>query len=303
MNKTIHFVSGLPRAGSNLLANILAQNPRFDVTPTSGIIDIVLMVRNRWNRIIEFQAAPDEPAKLRVMRSVLDGYFENGKDKPVVFDRSPAWLSALEMAEAILDRKAKVLVPVRDIRDVLASYERLWRKNAGTWEMAQEQQNYFKWQTVEGRCEVLAGPNQAVGICYNRIQDALNRGFRDRMHFVDFDDLTRKPQDTLAAIYDFLGETPFEHNLQDIRQVTQEDDLILGIPGLHEVSPVLQPSEPQWPRYLGSVADKYTSMNTMWRAAKNTTEPTPSPDGRRPAPTPAESKRPAKPSKPALATA
>ena len=84
MNKTVHFVSGLPRAGANLLCNILAQNPRFDVTPTSGIIDIVLMVRNRWNRVVEFQAAPDEPAKLRVMRSVMDGYFENGKDLPEI---------------------------------------------------------------------------------------------------------------------------------------------------------------------------------------------------------------------------
>ena len=277
MKKTVHFVSGLPRSGANLISNILAQNPRFDVTPTSGIIDIVLMVRNRWNRVIEFQAAPDEPAKLRVMRSVMDGYFDNNKGKEVVFDRSPAWLSALEMAEAILERKAKVLVCVRDVRDVLASYERLWRRNAGTWEMAQEQQNYYKWQTVEGRCEVLTGPNQAVGICYNRIQDALNRGFKDRMHFIDYDELTRKPEATLEGVYDFLGEEPYQHDLQNIQQVTKEDDMILGIPGLHEVRPVIEASEPQWPRYLGSVADKYTSMNTMWRTAKNAAEPTAKP--------------------------
>lgn len=272
MKKSVHFISGLPRAGANLLSNILAQNPRFDVTPTSGIIDIVLMVRNRWNRVVEFQAAPDEPAKLRVMRSVLDGYFDNGREKPVVFDRSPAWLATLEMAEAILERKAKVLVPVRDLRDVLASYERLWRRNAGTWEMAQEQQNYYKWQTVEGRCEVLVSPNQPVGICYNRIQDALSRGFKDRMHFVDYDDLSRKPRETLAGIYDFLEEPQFEHDLEYVEQVTREDDMILGIPGLHQVRPVIEPSEPQWPRYLGSVADNYASMNTMWRAAKNSAE-------------------------------
>jgi len=273
MNKTINFISGLPRSGSNLLSNILSQNPRFDVTPTSGIIDVVLMVRNRWNHVLEFQAAPDEPAKLRVMRSVLDGYFDNGNGKPVVFDRSPAWLAALEMAEAILERKAKVLVPVRDLRDVLASYERLWRRNAGTWEMSQEQQNYFKWQTVEGRCEVLVSPSQPVGICYNRVQDALSRGFKDRMHFVDFDNLTRKPKETFAGIYEFLEEEPYEHDFEHIEQSTKEDDMILGIPGLHDVRSILEPSEPQWPHYLGSVADKYTSMNTMWRVAKNTIEP------------------------------
>ena len=283
MNKTVHFVSGLPRSGANLLCNILAQNPRFDVTPTSGIIDIVLMVRNRWNRVIEFQAAPDEPAKLRVMRSVLDGYFDNGKKKEIVFDRSPAWLAALEMAEAILERNAKVIVPVRDLRDVLASYERLWRRNAGTWEMAQENQNYYKWQTVEGRCEVLVGSNQPVGICYNRIQDAINRGFKDRMFFVDYDDLTRKPGETLESIYDFLEEGHYQHDFHNIKQATKEDDMILGIPGLHEIRPEIQASEPQWPKYLGSVADKYAPMNTMWRAAKNTPEPVASGDGKRPA--------------------
>jgi sulfotransferase len=283
MKKTVHFVSGLPRSGANLLCNILAQNPRFDVTPTSGIIDIVLMVRNRWNRVIEFQAAPDEPAKLRVMRSVLEGYFDNGKDRPIVFDRSPAWLSVLEMAETILERNAKVLVSVRDLRDVLASYERLWRRNAGTWEMAQEQQHYYKWQTVEGRCEVLVSPNQPVGICYNRIQDALSRGFKDRMSFVDYDDLTRKPRETLEAVYDFLEEPLYKHDLNNIQQVTKEDDLILGMPGLHQVRPVIEPSEPLWPRYLGSVADNYASMNTMWRAAKSAAESTP----KRPATEPA----------------
>jgi hypothetical protein len=101
------------------------------------------------------------------------------------------------------------------------------------------------------------------------------------MHFVDYDDLTRKPGETLAGIYDFLEETPFEHDLQNIQQVTKEDDMILGIPGLHQVRPVIEPSEPQWPRYLGSVADKYASMNTMWRAAKNAVESASGPDGRR----------------------
>jgi sulfotransferase len=147
--------------------------------------------------------------------------------------------------------------------------------------MAQETQNYFKWQTVEGRCEVLVGPNQPVGICYNRIQDALNRGFRDRMHFVDLDSLTRQPEETLAAIYEFLEEDPFRHDFQKIQQVTKEDDMILGIPGLHEIRPVLEPTEPQWPRYLGAVADKYAAMNTMWRAAKN------APEAGKPAPGPA----------------
>jgi len=269
MKKTIHFVAGLPRAGSTLLCNILLQNPRFSATPTSGIIEIVEMVRNRWNRIVEFQAAPNEEAKLRVMKWVLDGFFDDPKsDRPVVFDKNPGWLAALEMAEAILDRKAKVLVPVRDVRDVLAEFERLWRRNAATWELPQEHANYYKWQTVEGRCEIWMSANQAVGLAYNRVQDALARGFTDRMHFVEYEELTRRPGDVMKGIYEFLEESPFDHDFDNVEQVTKEDDHRYGIPGLHEIRRKVEPAAPQWPKYLGNMADRYVRLNHLWRSQK-----------------------------------
>lgn len=269
MKKMFHCVAGLPRAGSTLLGSILAQNPRFHVTPTSGIIEIVLMVRNRWNKIVEFQAAPDEVAKLRVMRSVLDGYFEDpANDRPVVFDKCRGWLAVLETLEALLGRQAKVLVPVRDIRDVLASFEMLWRIDSATWELPQEHANYYKWQTVEGRCEVWMGANQAVGLAYNRIQDALARGFANRIHFVEYEELTRNPGTTLKRIYEFLEEPHFAHDFDHVEQTTNEDDSRLGIPGLHKIHPKIEPAAPLWPKYLGSVADQYARLNHVWRSAK-----------------------------------
>jgi len=269
VKKTIHCVSGLPRAGSTLLCSILAQNPRFRVTPTSGIMEVVLLVRSRWNKIVEFQAAPDEEAKLRVMKSVVDGYFSDPQhDQPVVFDKCRGWLAALEALEGILGRKAKVVVPVRDVRDVLASFEQLWRIDSSTWELPQEHANYYRWQTVEGRCEVWMSPNQPVGLAYNRIQDALARGFADRLHFVEFEELTRQPREVMQGIYEFLEETFFEHDFEHIEQATHEDDSRIGIPGLHEIQPKLNPSVPLWPKYLGSFADRYTRLNYLWRSVK-----------------------------------
>lgn len=116
-DKSYYFISGLPRSGSTLLANILAQNPRFHATATSGIMDIMFGVRNVWNNLIEFKASPDYPAEIRVLRGILESYFSN-ITKPVIFDKSRGWLSELEMIEEVLGHKVKVLVPVRDIRDV-----------------------------------------------------------------------------------------------------------------------------------------------------------------------------------------
>ena len=40
--QTVFYQSSLPRAGSTLLQNIIGQNPKFHVTPTSGMIDMML---------------------------------------------------------------------------------------------------------------------------------------------------------------------------------------------------------------------------------------------------------------------
>ncbi len=63
--KTIHFVAGLPRSGSTLLCNILNQNPKFHATATSGILDIVLAIRNQWENVDTLKAAPNKPGKAK----------------------------------------------------------------------------------------------------------------------------------------------------------------------------------------------------------------------------------------------
>src|SRR5687768_8948648 len=103
LKKTIHLISGLPRSGSTLLANLLAQNPRFQATASSGILDVLFNVRNIWDTLGEFRAMPpaaSEAAKLRVFRGILDGYYADCS-QPVIFDKSRSWLAYLEMAEAI----------------------------------------------------------------------------------------------------------------------------------------------------------------------------------------------------------
>jgi len=265
MNKTYHFISGLPRAGSTLLCNILMQNPRFWAGPTSGILDVMFAVRNQWDKLVEFQAQPpaqSEAAKLRVLRGILDAYYQD-VTRPVIFDKSRGWLAYLEMAEAVLARPAKVLVPVRDLREVLASFELLWRKTSATRQMPQEPAHYFQFQTVEGRCEVWCRNDQPVGLAYNRIKDALQRGFRDRLHFVEFEKLTQNPERTMRQVYQFLGEEYFKHDFDHVEQVTFENDAIHGIPDLHTIRPKVAPAQPHWPTVLGDAATRYVGLE-LW---------------------------------------
>lgn len=260
---TYYFIAGLPRSGSTLLANILAQNPRFHTTSTSGIMDIMFGVRNNWDKLIEFQASPNDAAKLRVLRGILDSYYAD-IEKPVIFDKCRGWLSLLEMAETVLGYKAKVLVPVRDIRDALSSFEKLWRETSKNAQVGQEQANYVKFQTIQGRCDVWMSPDQQLGIAYNRITDAIVRGYKDRMHLVDFDDLTREPSKTLSNIYTFLGEVPFQHDFNNVKQVTWEDDTVHGFKGLHDIRSKVEPMPAQWPTVLGQWAEGLNKLN-FWK--------------------------------------
>jgi len=263
LSREYHFISGLPRSGSTLLANILAQNPRFGTTSTSGIMDIMFGVRNSWDKLVEFQATPNDAAKVRVLRAILEAYYADS-DKPVVFDKSRGWVSLIEMSEAVLGRKAKILVPVRDVRDVLASFEKLWRKNSATTQIGQESENYFRFQTMQGRCSVWLSPNQPVGLAYNRVKDALQRGYTDRLFFVDFDDMTNNPEETFKKIYKFLGEDYFEHDFDNVKQVTWENDAVHGMKDLHKIRSKVRPMEPQWPSVLGSFAEQYGRLN-FWK--------------------------------------
>lgn len=262
--KTIHFIAGLPRSGSTLLCNILNQNPKFHATSTSGILDIILAIRNQWENVNEFKASPNKEGKNAVVTGILQNYY-SVIERPVIFDKSRGWCSYIELAEHILNHKIKIIVPVRSIIDILSSFEKLWRNQAHEWQFPQEKSHYFEWQTVAGRADVWMRNDQPVGIAYNKIHDAMSRGFTDRMLFVEFEHLTTNPKNTMEHIYRFLDEDNFVHDFNNVEQSTSENDDIHGIPGLHIVRPVVKPLVSNALEILGvDVVKKYTNSE-FWR--------------------------------------
>lgn len=262
-NKDFYFISGLPRSGSTLICNILAQNPRFNISSTSGIMDVMFGVRNQWDNLVEFKASPNPEGKIRVLRGILESYYSNA-DEPVVFDKCRGWLSLIGMAEEVLGHKVKIIVPVRDVRDVMASFEKLWRESSKTTQTVQESMNYFNFQTVQGRANTWLQADQPLGLAYNRLTDAIQRGYGDRLFLVDFDDLTNNPSETFDKIYEFLGEEKFVHDFENVKQVTWENDDVHGIKNLHSIRKTVKPMKPQWPEILGGFAEKYGEMN-FWK--------------------------------------
>jgi sulfotransferase len=267
LDKKLYFIAGMPRAGSTLLSNILAQNPRFHLTSPPGVLDIMFMVRRQWNQVVEFKATPNEPGKVRVLRGIFESFYSaGGVTQPVIFDKSRAWLGMIEMAETLFNTEARILVPVRDMREILASFEKIWRSNQHMRQITETAAKGPAWETVTGRCTLWLQGDQPIGLCYNRIKDAITRGYSDRLHFIDFDQLTQRPAEILEGIYEFLGEDPFEHDFNNISQVTTDFDEMYQIPGLPGIRPKIEPlAQPHWPLVLGATADQYARNNALWK--------------------------------------
>ncbi len=263
--KTVYIVAGLPRSGSTLLMNILGQNPSFHATSTSGILDIILYIRNSWNNNAAFLAADRESRETRqinVMRGTLAGYFAE-TDRPICFDKNRSWLEYLETLSVIVGGRdnVKVLVTVRDMRDVLASFEKRVRDTAALAQPPMEQADATRFKTAAQRVQWFIDNSQPVGRSYNAIRDAVTRGWRDRMHFIDYADLTRDPAGTMAGVYEFLGEPPVIHDFANVEQITREDDHFHGFRNLHVIRRTVEPQPPSW----AAVFDQTVRSTPMWK--------------------------------------
>ena len=74
----IFFQSSLPRAGSTLLQNIIAQNSDFYCSPTSGLIELLYASRDTFSKENTFLAQDTELMKkawLGYCRGALEGYY------------------------------------------------------------------------------------------------------------------------------------------------------------------------------------------------------------------------------------
>ena len=269
-NKTIYFVAGLPRSGSTLLVNILAQNPSFHTTGTSGILPVMIGARDQWEGSTEIKAWVEsseikDAVRINVLKGILHGYFKH-IETPIVFDKSRGWCGYIELLEK-MGIEPKILAPVRDFRDVLASFEKLYRRNKGVRPIPGEQQNYASFQHLKGRCDVWANGAQPLGMAWNRLKDAFDRGKGKYVHFVEYEKLTNAPKRTLQSMYEFLDEAYYEHDFDNVEQVTQEDDIWHGYDDLHTIRSKVEKSEAQWPHILGKEAShRYGGVDiNFWR--------------------------------------
>jgi sulfotransferase len=262
---TLFYQSSFPRAGSTLLQNILAQNPAIYVTPTSGALELVFGARLNYSNSAEFKAQEPEAMRrafLAFSAAGLKAYFASLTDKPYVMDKSRGWAIHFDLLQAIFDEEPKIICLVRDLRQILASFEKKFRQEPDKYRPVENHANLTGTTTFKRALSALQIP--PVGLALDRLIEVRQRGWADKILFLRFEDLTTKPAAVLKSVYDYLGLPVFAHDFNNVEQVTQEDDAAYGIPGLHNIRPQVVPLEQDYLKILGPDVVRHVQQNFGW---------------------------------------
>jgi sulfotransferase len=261
----IVFNSSFPRSGSTLLQNILAQNPRFYCSPTSGVVNLLLAARTKYSSIEMFKAQDPGLMRdgfLRFCRRGMEGFYEGITDKPICVDKSRVWFHYYEWLDAFYP-SPKIIVCIRDLRAVLSSMEKLFRKHRYREDPADIEER-MNMTTVTARVTHWLNSNP-VGLTALRLVGAIETGAIRHLHIIRFEDLTARPAETMKKAYAYFGEAYFEHNFEDVRQVTREDDSQYAFYGDHSIRPKVQPVPSDFRGVLGAeVSDLVRDSNPIF---------------------------------------
>lgn len=238
--RTYYFMAGLPRSGSTLLSAILNQNPRFYSGPSSPVTGIMLVLEQAIAQDELFQAFPKPQQAGEIIANVLSHYYSDVA-QPVIFDKNRSWVSRMHYIPGYFGIEPKILVPVRDTAEILASF--ISMRNRNPFEV-NGRVNFIDEMLIknnipltdDNRCQLIAGPNGILGQSYDGIRQALMEGRQKQLHFIEYDDLINDPEATMRKVYDFLGEPYFQHDFSNLVNIHKEDDAsVYGLADMHDV--------------------------------------------------------------------
>jgi sulfotransferase len=265
IEKQFHFLSGIGRSGSTVLAALLSQNPRIHATATSPLLDMLVLSERAWREQVT-------QSKTRVVDNQLDNIYKgiiNGvwshMDKPVIIDKHRAWPRNTPGIKQMMGIKnPKIICTVRDVASCVASFMRLIEQSPGS--VSAVDDILIKRGlplTTSYRCDVIW--NDFLQNVYESLWIGWNQ-CRESILLVEYDDLTTRPQQQLERIYEFLEMDSFQgHDLERIENVEVENDIFWGFDGLHDVRSVLAKTARPPAEIIGAENAKRFSMMEFWR--------------------------------------
>lgn len=261
--KQVFYLSGVPRSGSTVLASLLNQNPDFSVTQTSPVLDALQTVSSAWSSI-SANVLDQDPTQLK---NILYGMHTNAythKNVSYIVDKHRAWPANINYIQTITKVRPKIICTTRDISEIIASFIILIDKTDGVSYIDRELVNARKPINTATRARLLW--EKYINVPWLSLRKGWEQN-PDCIKFVDYTDIINNPESVLTDIYKFLEVPAYAGHTSNKLQPMHENDIVWGLPGLHNIRPTLKKTSPPASDILGKeLAEYYNSLNLeFWK--------------------------------------
>lgn len=239
-------VTGLPRAGSTLLCQLLAQHPDINCEGhSSPLCNTLLGIRRMISDDTFFLSQLDNSfdssyAHLATaMQGFLQGWYKDAKET-VVVDKNRAWLHAIELLLHI-QPEAKLIVCIRELGQIYGSIEAQHQKTI-LLDFIDHLADYDRF----GRADILFAKDKSIGAPLTSLHAVpdLPKHVQERLYFVRFEDMMANPTACMSHIYAWLGLSPYEINPEKIATGIRESDSHYRMKYLHKQSEKIAQPKP-----------------------------------------------------------
>tara|TARA_Y100001970_G_scaffold266758_1_gene355822 strand:- start:10086 stop:10913 length:828 start_codon:yes stop_codon:yes gene_type:complete len=263
--KTFHFLSGLPRSGSTLITSLLNQNPQIHASTNSPVLDTIHYTEEYLLKNSEqYRAHPKPDCAHKVISSIPHNYYYNVSES-IIVDKSRGWVNQLEHINDYITKSPKIICPVRNIHDIIASFLQLIERS--------DDNNFIddnlKSNNIEinndNRSDYLMCSQGIIGLSYIALSEAYRKGWDKYILIVEYEDLVNNSQVEMNRIYDFLDLPHYTHNFDNVETEFEEKDIVYGLKDMHKVRTKVEKIYRNNEMYLSNdIINKYKQME-FWR--------------------------------------
>lgn len=243
LNKKIIYVTGLPRAGSTLMCQVLGHHPQvYGTNHSSPLCQVLDNIRHDLsdNQFLLAQLDADfETAYTRLLsahRGFINGWFAE-TDKPVVVDKNRGWLRKIE-AVNLIDPDFQMIVCIRDLRQVFGSIEAQHQKT-----MLLDFPDHMAPHSAYARADTLFGVEGVIGGPLRSIEGLQDVAapLKQRIAYVAFEALMAEPVQTMQALFEWLGLPKAPFDPERLETKPHESDSHYRFKYLHQTFPAIHP--------------------------------------------------------------
>jgi hypothetical protein len=261
-------MAGLPRSGGTLISSILNQNPDIYVSPHSVLLNILGSAYNQYQS--NDNKDSDQSKRIyNVIENIIPSFYGNDKEKYII-DKNFSWLDLhpYKILEYHLRSPIKIICPVRNIMEILASWNRLCDSDPqNKYDIEINKIDKTKRNLSDKRADYFMtvgnSENGIVGSIKN-IKNFLYSELKENIMLVDYDDLTINTKQTINKIYEFLNISYFELDLLNLSTPHIYTDS-WGIKNHHKVKGTIQKENYELSNIFSpSIIKKYSGLE-FWK--------------------------------------